>query len=106
MPLVRIELIKGRSETDLVAIGNAIHRALVECLNVPERDRFQVFTEHSPGRLFFVSGFPALGWSRCEPYPSGIVSRSLRSTPQVAFCMIRATSASSEPTGSCSCKCS
>ena len=36
MPLVRIEVIKGRSETDLVAIGNAIHRAL---RRVPKRAR-------------------------------------------------------------------
>ena len=47
MPFVRIELIKDRSETDLVAIGNSIHRPLVECLNVPERDHFQVITERS-----------------------------------------------------------
>ena len=64
MPLVRIELIKGRSETDLVAIGNAIHRALVECLNVPERDRFQVITEHSAGRLLYDSGY--LGIERTD----------------------------------------
>lgn len=64
MPLVRIELIKGRSETDLVAIGNAIHRALVECLNVPERDRFQVITEHSAGRLLYDTGY--LGIERTD----------------------------------------
>jgi hypothetical protein len=59
MPLVRIELIKGRSEKDLVAMGNAIDRALVECLNVPERDHFQVITEHSPGHLLYDSGYLA-----------------------------------------------
>jgi 4-oxalocrotonate tautomerase len=64
MPLVRIELIRGRSETDLVAIGNAIHRALVECLNVPERDHFQIITEHSAGRLLYDSGY--LGIERTD----------------------------------------
>ena len=41
MPLVRIELIKGRSDRPC-GHGNAIHRALVECLNVPERYHFQI----------------------------------------------------------------
>jgi 4-oxalocrotonate tautomerase len=59
-----IEVIKGRSQTDLVAIGNAIHQALVECLNVPERDRFQIITEHSAGRLLYDSGY--LGIERTD----------------------------------------
>jgi|SRR5262245_25872531 len=53
MPLVRIDLLKGRSDTEVTAIGGAIHRALVECLNVPERDHFQVLTEHAPGHLVY-----------------------------------------------------
>ncbi|HET7634383.1 MAG TPA: tautomerase family protein [Burkholderiales bacterium] len=53
MPFVRIDLLKGRSEPEIAAIGNAIHHALVECLNVPERDHFQVITEHAPGRLIY-----------------------------------------------------
>src|SRR5262245_66519278 len=64
MPLVRIELLKGRSETDLLAIGNSIHRALVECLNVPERDHFQVIMEHSAGRLLYDPGY--LGIERTD----------------------------------------
>src|SRR5262245_56393469 len=64
MPLVRIEVIQGRSETDLVAIGNAIHRALVECLNVAERDHFRIITEHSAGRLLYDSGY--LGIERTD----------------------------------------
>jgi 4-oxalocrotonate tautomerase len=47
-----------------VAIGNAIHQALVECLNVPERDRFQIITEHSAGRLLYDSGY--LGIERTD----------------------------------------
>ena len=53
MPLVRIDLIAGRTEAEIDAIGGAVHRAMVEVLNVPERDRFQVITEHQPGRLIY-----------------------------------------------------
>jgi 4-oxalocrotonate tautomerase len=53
MPLVRIDMIAGRSSADVAAISQAVQQALVECLNVPARDRFQVITEHAPGRLVF-----------------------------------------------------
>jgi 4-oxalocrotonate tautomerase len=53
MPLVRIDMIAGRSSADVAAIGQAVQQALIECLNVPARDRFQVITEHAPGRLAF-----------------------------------------------------
>jgi len=53
MPLVRIDLLKGRPDREISAIGGAVQRALVECMNVPERDHFQVITEHAPGRLVY-----------------------------------------------------
>lgn len=57
MPLVRIDLIKGRPEAEVAAIGSAVHRAMVACLNVPDRDHFQVITEHAPGRLVYDPGY-------------------------------------------------
>lgn len=53
MPLVRIDMITGRSAADVAAISGAVHQALVECMNVPARDRFHVINEHPPGRLLF-----------------------------------------------------
>jgi 4-oxalocrotonate tautomerase len=53
MPYVRIDLLKGRSETQVTAIGNAVHQAMAECLGVPARDHFQVINEHAPGRLVY-----------------------------------------------------
>jgi len=64
MPLVRIDLVEGRSAAEVAAISAAIQRALVECLDVPERDEFQVINEHSPGRLIYNSGY--LGIERTE----------------------------------------
>lgn len=57
MPLVRIDLIEGRSAKELAAIGEAVQRALVECLDVPARDQFQIVTEHPKGRLIYNSGY-------------------------------------------------
>lgn len=35
MPLQRIDLVQGRSEEQCRAIGDAVQRALVECIGVP-----------------------------------------------------------------------
>lgn len=64
MPLIRIDVIEGRSEADLAAISAAVHRGLTECFNVPERDRFQVITEHRAGRLIYNAGY--LGVDRTD----------------------------------------
>ena len=48
MPLVRISLVKGRTTEERRRIGDAIHRALVETIDVPPLDRFQLITEHEP----------------------------------------------------------
>jgi phenylpyruvate tautomerase PptA (4-oxalocrotonate tautomerase family) len=61
MPLVRIDLIKGRREDEIAAVGEAVQRALVETMNVPERDRFQVITEHAPGRLVYNKSYLGVG---------------------------------------------
>jgi phenylpyruvate tautomerase PptA (4-oxalocrotonate tautomerase family) len=64
MPLVRIDLIEGRSQAQIAAIGHAIQRALMDCLDVPERDQFQVIAEHAAGRLVYNPGY--LGVERTE----------------------------------------
>ena len=53
MPLVRISLAKGRPAAARRAIGNAVHRALVEIIDVPPLDRFQVISEHDPADFVF-----------------------------------------------------
>ena len=53
MPLVRISLKQGKSPSDLASIGESIHRAMVETINVPADDRFQIFTQHSREELVY-----------------------------------------------------
>lgn len=53
MPLVRISLRRGKPEAYRAAIAESVHRALVETMNVPPKDRFQVVTEHDAGDLVY-----------------------------------------------------
>jgi 4-oxalocrotonate tautomerase len=46
MPLVRISLVEGKPETYRQKVGDAVHRAMVETINVPPLDRFQIITCH------------------------------------------------------------
>jgi 4-oxalocrotonate tautomerase len=46
MPLVRIDLRRGKSAAYKKAICDGIYRALRETFNVPENDRFMIVNEH------------------------------------------------------------
>ncbi len=53
MPLVRISMREGKSEEYKKALGNGIHRAMVEAIDAPEQDRFQIITEHAAADLIY-----------------------------------------------------
>jgi phenylpyruvate tautomerase PptA (4-oxalocrotonate tautomerase family) len=57
MPLVRIDVRKGRTISERAAIGDAVHRAMVECFKVPEKDRFQVIAEHGAEGLIYEPAY-------------------------------------------------
>ena len=64
MPLVRISVLRGKPPEYRRRAGSAVHRALVETIDVPERDRFQLLTEHEPGDLVYDSSY--LGIARSD----------------------------------------
>jgi phenylpyruvate tautomerase PptA (4-oxalocrotonate tautomerase family) len=64
VPLVRIELIKGRRDEEIAAIGEAVQKALVATMNVPVHDRFQVVMEHDRTRFLYNDGY--LGVKRTD----------------------------------------
>ena len=64
MPLVRISLQEGKPAAYRRAIGDSVHRAMVETINVPALDRFQVITEHPPESLIYDPTY--LGIERTE----------------------------------------
>jgi 4-oxalocrotonate tautomerase len=51
MPLVRIDLLQGKSLEYRRALGNAVHEAMIATINVPADDRFQIITEHASNDL-------------------------------------------------------
>jgi hypothetical protein len=51
MPLLRFDLIEGRSKSELKALLDAAHRAMLAAFKVPERDRYQIVHEHKRSRL-------------------------------------------------------
>jgi len=57
MPLVRIDLRTGKSASYRRSIAGAVHRALVETVDVPQADRFQVITEHDSDCLIYDPKF-------------------------------------------------
>lgn len=66
MPLVRVSIREGLSREFRAAVGDAIHRAMIDTINVPADDRFQIFTEHRPDGLVFDPGY--LGIDRSDGF--------------------------------------
>jgi 4-oxalocrotonate tautomerase len=63
MPLVRIDLRKGKDATYRQEISRIVHEALVS-VGVPQDDRFQLISEHEPPNLVFDPTY--LGIRRTE----------------------------------------
>jgi 4-oxalocrotonate tautomerase len=51
MPILRVEMPRGKSREYKLGIGDVVYAAMRATLNVPEDDRFQIFTEHAPEDL-------------------------------------------------------
>jgi hypothetical protein len=51
MPLLRFDLVEGRSPEELRTLLDAAHRAVVASFLVPERDRYQIVHEHPESHL-------------------------------------------------------
>jgi phenylpyruvate tautomerase PptA (4-oxalocrotonate tautomerase family) len=53
MPLVRIDLAEGKAPEYGIQIGQVVYQALVDVLNAPKNDLFQIITEHRKAGLQF-----------------------------------------------------
>lgn len=51
MPLVRIDLTRGKPAEYRRAIGDVVYAAIVDVLGAPKGDRFIVVTEHEDGQI-------------------------------------------------------
>jgi phenylpyruvate tautomerase PptA (4-oxalocrotonate tautomerase family) len=51
MPLLRIDVVEGRNAQEIQALADALHRAMLKAFGVPERDRYQIISEHKASGL-------------------------------------------------------
>jgi phenylpyruvate tautomerase PptA (4-oxalocrotonate tautomerase family) len=51
MPLIKIDALEGRSPSEVTAVLDAVHRAVVKAFHVPVRDRYQIYQAHPQGFL-------------------------------------------------------
>lgn len=64
MPLVYYDIVRGRSRDEVRALLDSAQAALVEAFGTPERDRYQLLTEHSPDEMIIEDN--GLGIERSE----------------------------------------
>ena len=64
MPLLRFDLIEGRSESEITKILEVTHEVLLETLKVPKHDRYQVIHEHKRPRMILED--TGLGFFRSD----------------------------------------
>lgn len=57
MPLVRISLMKQEKKEFGRKVGECVHQEMVHTINVPEKDYFQVITEHDNHSLIYDSSY-------------------------------------------------
>lgn len=57
MPLVRISLIKGKPQEFGKKIGEIVYQSMVDAINIPVNDHFQIITEHSKDSLIYDSNY-------------------------------------------------
>ena len=63
MPLVKINLLKGRSVDEKDSIAAAIQSALVSNLGVPDDDRYQLITEYDADNFRHTGGYLGLTYT-------------------------------------------
>jgi hypothetical protein len=77
MPLIRVDILQGRTDSEIDSLLDSIHRAVVKAFEVPQTDRYQVLTEHKPHRL--IAEDTGLGIVRTDKLT--LVSVTTRSRP-------------------------
>lgn len=66
MPLMRIDMPKGRSAEEVRRIVDVAYEVARETLGIPEGDRYQVVTQHEEGEM--ILGDTGLGFERPGRY--------------------------------------
>jgi phenylpyruvate tautomerase PptA (4-oxalocrotonate tautomerase family) len=64
VPLVRIDIVQGRTDEEVATLADTVQEVMEEVFAAPPRDRYQVISEHRPGRLILQD--TGLGFERSD----------------------------------------
>lgn len=82
MPLLHFHVIKGRKPEELRLLLDTTHEAMLEAFKVPERDRYQIVSEHDPAHMIIED--TGLGIPRTDKVVLLQVTSRPRSKEQIA----------------------
>lgn len=74
MPLLRFDIIEGRTDEELKELLDATHDVVVKAFGVPVGDRYQIVSQHRPNEMIIRD--TGLGFERSDK----VVVISMRST--------------------------
>jgi len=64
MPLVRIDLVEGRTPEQVRLIADTVQDVMLDVFAAPPRDRYQIVTEHPAGQI--IAEDTGLGFERTD----------------------------------------
>ncbi|MBO0456433.1 tautomerase family protein [Enterococcus hulanensis] len=64
MPLMKIDMIKGRNEDEIKEILDISYQVMLEAFHAPEGDRYQIVTQHEPLEMQILD--TGLGFERTD----------------------------------------
>ena len=64
MPLVRIDLQRGRTPEELRRLADTVQDVMLDVFSAPPRDRYQIITEHDVGQI--IAEDTGLGLERTD----------------------------------------
>ncbi|EME67266.1 hypothetical protein G352_01107 [Rhodococcus ruber BKS 20-38] len=64
MPLIRVDLLEGRTPEQITRLLDAVHGAVVDAFEVPVRDRYQLVHTHPPHEMVVLD--TGLGFERSQ----------------------------------------
>lgn len=64
MPLINIDVVRGRSAEQLRGLLDAVHTSMVDAFDVPDTDRYQILTQHEPEEMVLLD--TGLGLERSQ----------------------------------------
>jgi len=80
MPLVRIDVLQGRTPEELRKLADSVQNVMLEVFAAPPRDRYQIISEHDKGHI--IAEDTGLGLQRSDGIVIIQIFQQGRSTEQ------------------------